>query len=90
MIGKQRGHCAIKALVKAVGFASGGRFLRAVSGKADLRITQDSIRASDLMTEACSKLDRDLTSEEWATYLGMIPYSRSCQQLNPAIAGNRK
>ena len=63
--------------------------MRAVSGTADLHITQDVIRVSGLIAEACSKLDRNLTRKEWTTYLGGLPYRESCQQLNPAVTGKQ-
>jgi WD40 repeat protein len=70
--------------VRDVGFVSGGRFLRAASGTTNLLITEAPVSASDLIAEACSKLDRNLTRKEWMTYLGALPYRETCKQLNPA------
>jgi WD40 repeat protein len=87
--GREVARLSLGELVRCVDFVSGGRFLRAVSGEEDLHITQDPIRIPDLIADACSKLDRNLTREEWTTYLGGLPYRESCPQLNPA-AGQRK
>jgi hypothetical protein len=48
------------------------------------------VYASDLIADACSKLDRNLTPEEWKTYLGTIPYRKTCEHLNPAIQPPKK
>jgi len=66
-----------------VAFASGGRFLRAVTGTTDLLTTQDPIFPADLITDACPKLDRNLTPDEWTTYLGNLPYRKTCEHLKP-------
>jgi WD40 repeat protein len=88
--GREVARLALGEPVRRVDLVSGGRSLRAVSGEVDLRITKDLIRVSDLIAEACSKLDRNLTREEWAIYLGGLPYRESCQQLNPGVVGKRK
>ena len=64
--------------MRRVDFVSGGRLLRAVSGTADLHITQDPIRVPDLIGDACSKLDRNLTREEWRDVLPARPYRHVC------------
>ncbi|MGD0014663.1 MAG: hypothetical protein ABSD56_09590, partial [Bryobacteraceae bacterium] len=58
----------------------------------DLRIEQAPVRVrvQDLITDTCSKLDRNLTSEEWAQHLGHIPYRNTCEHLNPAIVAAHK
>jgi WD40 repeat protein len=61
-------------------------FLRAVTGETSLQITQDPVCASDLVAEACSKLTRNLTRDEWKDHLGVLHYRETCQQLNPAVA----
>ena len=37
------------------------------------------LQPEDLVAEACTRLTRDLTEEEWQEYLGETPYSRSCE-----------
>jgi uncharacterized delta-60 repeat protein len=82
--GREVARLALGQPVRRVDFLSGGHFLGAVSGDADLLITQDLVRASDLISDACSKLDRNLTREEWANFLGGLPYRETCEHLNPA------
>jgi roadblock/LC7 domain-containing protein len=88
--GREVARLALGELVQRVDFVSGGRFLRAVSGETDLHITQDPIQVPDLIAQACSKLDRNLTREEWTTYLFGLPYRETCRQLNPAASGKQK
>ncbi len=38
-------------------------------------------RAEDLVAEACSRLERNLTHQEWQTYLGEVTYMRTCDGL---------
>jgi hypothetical protein len=47
------------------------------------------VDTADRIADACSKLDRNLTHEEWTTYLGNRPYRQTCQQLNPAANRNQ-
>ncbi len=94
--GREIAHLTLGEPVRCIQFVSGGRFLRALTGEvvggiiSDLHITQDFTRIPDLIADACSKLDRNLTREEWATYLGKLPYRESCPQLNPAVSGKQK
>jgi WD40 repeat protein len=37
--------------------------------------------ASDLIAEACSRLARNLSADEWQTYVGSEPYHRTCPGL---------
>jgi len=78
--------------VRLVHFTSDRQFLMTVTGASDLRIEQAPVRVrvQDLITDTCSKLDRNLTSEEWAQHLGHIPYRNTCEHLNPAIVAAHK
>lgn len=79
--------------VVSVRFVSNGRLLRCLGISKEnsaLHITQDFVYTSDLIADACSKLDRNLTREEWKTYLGNLPYRKTCEHLNPAIGPARK
>jgi WD40 repeat protein len=88
--GRELARLALGTQVRHVDFVSGGRFLRAVSGETDLLITQDPVRASDLIADACSKLERNLTPVEWANFLSDIPYRETCEHLNPAVQPKQK
>jgi hypothetical protein len=37
----------------------------------------------DLIDEACARLTRNLTPEEWRQYLGDEPYRKTCPNLPP-------
>jgi WD40 repeat protein len=76
--------------VISVEFVSRGRDLRVVTRQAGPPGVLYPVYASDLIADACSKLDRNLTPEEWKTYLGTIPYRKTCEHLNPAIQPPKK
>jgi WD40 repeat protein len=42
------------------------------------RLVQVLWRAEDLMTEACSRLGRNMTQEEWERFFDITPYRASC------------
>ena len=49
-------------------------------------------KTADLRAEACRRLTRNLTLDEWQQYLGAIPYERTCPGLagaGPANAASR-
>jgi WD40 repeat protein len=83
--GRELARLALGVPVRYVDFLPGGRSLRAVSGTTDLRITQDLVAVSDLISRACSDLDRNLTREEWATYFGELRYRETCPQLDHGL-----
>ncbi len=66
-----------------VDFVNRGRDLRVVTRGASLPGALYPVFASDLIADACSKLNRNLTPDEWKTYLGNTPYRKTCERLNP-------
>ena len=76
--------------LRGISFAPGGNFLRAVRGERDLQVTQDPLHSPELIKEACSNLERNLTRDEWADYLGELPYRESCQTLNRLAQSKQK
>lgn len=38
-------------------------------------------KTDDLQAEACRRLTRNLTEDEWRQYLGDEPYRKTCQNL---------
>jgi WD40 repeat protein len=85
--GTEIAHMTQDAKVQALAFVSEGHSLRAVSGTEDLRVTEGPVRSVDLIGDACSKLKRNLTRQEWADYLSDLPYRKTCELLNPAPQG---
>ena len=69
--------------VRAARFAEDQRYLEVASiVGAEVRITRHALRPDDLREDACSRLTRNLTVEEWKEYLGpAIPYRKTCPNL---------
>jgi hypothetical protein len=61
-------------------------FLDVAVGDKDLRLVRFPIHAQDLISDACSRLGRNLTEAEWARYVVGAPYRKTCIELNPAAA----
>jgi len=73
--------------VLAVAFSDGGRSLTTVAGppgnsdpRSPVAISRHVLRSEDLVHDACSRLTRDLTFEEWRTYLGEEKH-KTCREL---------
>ena len=62
-----------------VAFTASGGLVTAAWGDDTLRIW--AWRAEDLVADACWRLERNLTREEWQTYLGSEPYRKTCPDL---------
>ncbi len=52
-----------------------------VSDRSGIIVTREPLREEDLMSEACSRLTRNLTRDEWKQYLGDTPPQRTCPNL---------
>jgi WD40 repeat protein len=66
--------------IYGLGFTPDGS--RVVTGGGDKTVRLWLWRADDLIADACSRLERNLTYEEWRTYLGDEPYDkRTCPNL---------
>jgi hypothetical protein len=75
--------------LRYVGFSPDGAFLDIAVGDKDIRLARLPIHPQDLIADACARVDRNLTSAEWARYLnffGDMPYRETCMEVNPAAA----
>lgn len=74
--------------VIALLFAPGGRHLltaaakdRAAAGGSGFAVARHLLQPADLVQEACSRLSRNLTADEWKLYLGDERYRKTCPAL---------
>ena len=44
-------------------------------------ITRYTVNSEDLISEACSRISRNLTEIEWRQYIGNQPYQKTCPNL---------
>jgi WD40 repeat protein len=65
--------------VRDARFSPDGRYL--LTGSADGTAVVWLWKTEDLQTEACKRLPRNLTEEEWHRYLGEEPYWKTCPNL---------
>jgi WD40 repeat protein len=61
---------------KDVRFAGNGRYL--LTGSRDHTAVLWLWKPEDLREEACRRLNRNLTADEWARHLGAMPYQKTC------------
>ena len=57
-------------------FSPREKYLSTLQDGGGLRVWR--LGSEDLMAEACSRLTRNLTSEEWRNYFGQEPYHATC------------
>jgi len=64
--------------IDAISFSPNGRYLYITQG-----LTQNQVMLipNDLMDEACSRLTRNLSKEEWKQYFDEAPYQKTCTNL---------
>ena len=65
--------------VRDVRFAREGRYI--ITGSNDRTAVAWLWKAEDLREEACTRLTRNLTTNEWSRYLGREPYRKTCPNL---------
>jgi WD40 repeat protein len=58
-------------------FSPDGRYVLSAGGRSDRTARLWIWRPEDLVAEACGRISRDLTQEEWDQYLGEEPYRRT-------------
>jgi hypothetical protein len=52
-----------------------------VKDSQEVSITRETLRTADLINEACSRLTRNLTPDEWQQYIGDLRRQRTCPNL---------
>jgi WD40 repeat protein len=71
--------------VRSINFASDGVHLSvtaAPSPGVNVGITTHFLHATDLIADACSRVTRNLTHEEWKQYVGTdVPYDKTCPKV---------
>ena len=65
--------------VQSLLFSPRGRYLATLQDDGTVRIWL--LRGEDLVAEVCSRLTRNLTTEEWRTLFGGEPYQATCAGL---------
>jgi WD40 repeat protein len=68
-------------------FSPDGRWLVTVADNESPRVW--ALRDQDVIAEACSRLDRNLTQLEWRTHVGTAPYQATCENFPPASEAPR-
>jgi len=76
--GQELARMTCASLVEAVAFSPDGRWLATASGGT---VQVWLWRPEDLIAEACSRLPRNLTLEEWGQFIGDEPYHPTCPNL---------
>src|SRR5229473_610119 len=88
--GKEISQLTEEGIVYAVNFATDGRTILTADMLHDLTtemlngsviVTRELLRVNDLIKEACSRLTRNLTPEEWAQYIGAGTPQKTCANL---------
>ena len=69
--------------LNALAWSADGRLL--LTGSFDQTAALRSWQPTDLLAQACERLMRNLTRDEWRRYLGSLPYRATCARL-PATA----
>jgi len=65
-------------------FSDDKAFLEIATGWRHIRTERLPLRPNDLIEDACARVARNLTPEEWSRYLGDSPFRETCPVLNPA------
>ena len=70
--------------VHSIAFDPDGR-LRTARGSRTISVQDYPVSPDDLITDACSSVNRNLTHEEWQRYVGKEPYQKTCTNLSGPV-----
>ena len=76
--GREISRLSYQVKVDTLTFSPDGRFLQVVAGDA---LYREPLRPQDLIEEACSRLSRNLTAEEWKKYAPGVTPGKTCPSL---------
>lgn len=71
----------IDGAVRDIVFSPDGHQLKTIAIGDKVSIGNHLLKADDLIAETCSRLNRNLTVDEWIQYVGNIPYKKTCDNL---------
>jgi WD40 repeat protein len=77
--GEEVGFFNHEAPVSFVEFSPDGHYLLTASDKGIVRLW--FWQQEELITEACSRIFRNFTHNEWSQYFGNEPYHKTCPKL---------
>jgi WD40 repeat protein len=78
--GKEVARMTHDDFVRSVAFSPDGKYV--VSGSYDSTVRVWEWQSSDLITNACTHMPRNLTRAEWKQYIGdALPYQAVCENL---------
>lgn len=66
-------------------FSADRTHLEVATGRRGIRIERFPLRSSDLVEDACARVERNLSRDEWSRYVGDLPYRETCPVLNSAL-----
>jgi WD40 repeat protein len=82
--GKELSRLTFESTVDAVAFSPNGRYLLTLTGlrgESEALLGRDLFLTRDLIDEACSRLTRNLTDEEWKRFMPGEEYRKTCPDL---------
>jgi WD40 repeat protein len=84
--GKEVSRMIVSGTVLAIAYSADSRMLTTASytssSDSEIIISSHLVDATDMIADACSRITRNLTQEEWNQYVGPeAPYHKTCSRL---------